>query len=565
MLAPKSNSYTFQKSSVWYFSRRVPANLRLHYRTGRISNIIFSTIFIIVALITQPVFAGVDEGVDVRKVQTMLTELCFKPGPVDGSWGKKTERAAEQFFDKYWNGYGGQFTESEFAKLNQFNIEILRNISFGVKTLKRCAVREPQLIKKKSILDLVALNDKQKSILRCGAKMDDLIHLENLMIYNGCSLPENLKQKINEQTLHLYLRLYMSWERFGENHFESRAAKKPREFIKEFREFPYLTKQLETTGLISYLYASDGKLIVDQKSPPERFGGEVKDDAKLWGASIAKSMTSYLMGHAICQGYIEGVEHHLTDWPLLQGTLYENVRIIDLLNMRAGDQNHADKNGLKVSGIHINNKVLGHIIKDELQNTKPASAKYNYSELPPLLLLNYIIHRTGKDFQSLLDYSFGNVAKTKHSVFFQRRVWSEITLGNLVRSTKRDYQAQPVFYATRHDYLRISQSMLDGWNNNNCHGKYLKTLFQNGESKRQKHRQAKPFDYSTKLFRSYAGFFHTKYQHLSKRNILQMHGYGGQHIWIDFDNSRIIATNAIHENYNWKRLIADVIKSGKIR
>ena len=37
MLATKSNSYTFQKSGVWYFSRRVPADLRRHYRTGRIA------------------------------------------------------------------------------------------------------------------------------------------------------------------------------------------------------------------------------------------------------------------------------------------------------------------------------------------------------------------------------------------------------------------------------------------------------------------------------------------------------------------------------------------------
>jgi hypothetical protein len=44
-----------------------------------------------------------------------------------------------------------------------------------------------------------------------------------------------------------------------------------------------------------------------------------------------------------------------------------------------------------------------------------------------------------------------------------------------------------------------------------------------------------------------------------------MHGYGGQHIWIDFDNSRIVATNAINEDFNWKHLIADVIKSGKVR
>ena len=37
MLVTKSNSYTFQKGGVWYFSRRVPADLRRHYRTGRIA------------------------------------------------------------------------------------------------------------------------------------------------------------------------------------------------------------------------------------------------------------------------------------------------------------------------------------------------------------------------------------------------------------------------------------------------------------------------------------------------------------------------------------------------
>ena len=62
---------------------------------------------------TQPVFAGVDKGIDVRKVQTMLTELCFKPGPVDGAWGKRTERAAAEFFGKHFDGYDGQFTASE--------------------------------------------------------------------------------------------------------------------------------------------------------------------------------------------------------------------------------------------------------------------------------------------------------------------------------------------------------------------------------------------------------------------------------------------------------------------
>jgi len=37
MLATKSNSYTFQKNGIWYFSRRVPSDLRRHYKTGRIA------------------------------------------------------------------------------------------------------------------------------------------------------------------------------------------------------------------------------------------------------------------------------------------------------------------------------------------------------------------------------------------------------------------------------------------------------------------------------------------------------------------------------------------------
>jgi hypothetical protein len=37
MLATKSNGYTFQKDGIWYFSRRVPADLSGHYRTRRIA------------------------------------------------------------------------------------------------------------------------------------------------------------------------------------------------------------------------------------------------------------------------------------------------------------------------------------------------------------------------------------------------------------------------------------------------------------------------------------------------------------------------------------------------
>ena len=31
------SQYTYQKNRIWYFSRRVPNDLRLHYRVGRIA------------------------------------------------------------------------------------------------------------------------------------------------------------------------------------------------------------------------------------------------------------------------------------------------------------------------------------------------------------------------------------------------------------------------------------------------------------------------------------------------------------------------------------------------
>ena len=33
-----------------------------------------------------------------------------------------------------------------------------------------------------------------------------------------------------------------------------------------------------------------------------------------------------------------------------------------------------------------------------------------------------------------------------------------------------------------------------------------------------------------------------------RRPVMGMHGYGGQHVVIDFERSRIVVTNALHEN-----------------
>ena len=42
-----------------------------------------------------------------------------------------------------------------------------------------------------------------------------------------------------------------------------------------------------------------------------------------------------------------------------------------------------------------------------------------------------------------------------------------------------------------------------------------------------------------------------------------MDGASGQSIIIDFDRSRIVVINSIHQNYNWKKIAHSVIKKGK--
>ena len=58
---------------------------------------LLSIITILTILMPHASIAKVDKDVNVAKVQAMLAELCYKPGIVDGAWGKKTETAVKAF------------------------------------------------------------------------------------------------------------------------------------------------------------------------------------------------------------------------------------------------------------------------------------------------------------------------------------------------------------------------------------------------------------------------------------------------------------------------------------
>jgi hypothetical protein len=139
MLATKSNSYTFQKDGVWYFSRRVPADLKRHYRTGRIAyslrQIRISATFnelkgpnlmpirllrYLILLLCIP-FAVAATEIDYRQIQKDLNSMGYNVGGADGILGRNTKAGIKNFFND-----AGYVTPSEVTDNEQ---RFIRNLA----------------------------------------------------------------------------------------------------------------------------------------------------------------------------------------------------------------------------------------------------------------------------------------------------------------------------------------------------------------------------------------------------------------------------------------------------
>ena len=407
--------------------------------------------------------------------------------------------------------------------------------------------------------------------------------------YNNCDQPEyknNLKielyefkgkkstwipnnEKPNDDTLlfQLYNWTY-SIDRLEPipDKYEIGPSKKPFKFKTNLRDDKYINKQLEKTALISYLLFEDGKITIDKFTPKNRFGKFINKKTKLRSNSVGKSMVSYVVGHAICAGYIDSVHARLNDWPLIENTLYHDQKLIDILNMYSGDQEYITSvQGLKkdivdTSSINIrwtsfsDNQIDLKKFVDLFKNTKKSKPEFSYHSLNTQLAFNYVLFKTGDKFEKLLEKIFKEKAQIEDGVFFYK----------VRNSSKERGNANNMFYATRYDYLRIAKAMMDDWQNDTCEGKYLKTLFKNSVDKENKKKKKLGIPLDWYYADRYAGQFHTHYKGFDKeRELMGMHGLGGQHMVIDFDRSRIIITNSIYQNHNFQKSIFRKIKKGK--
>ena len=372
----------------------------------------------------------------------------------------------------------------------------------------------------------------------------------------------------NRDTLIYYLYRYqyshstgdpktMQWETV-----EVKPSNNPYVFKFNLIEDKFVKKQMQTKGILSYLYFQNNQVLIDEISPKNRLGEFLDNDSKFISMSMNKSVTSYILGHAICDGYIRSLNNKINDWPLLDDTLYENQKIIDFLNMSVGDQKYinnfkkGDTTGHPLADLNYSYQT--NTIKSTLdlyfKDTVKSKSYYNYNGFITQLLFNYVKYKTGEDFQKILNKVFQDKVKIKNSVHFGK-----------IRKTLEDHgNGHPMVRMTRFDYLRLAKAIMDDYQNDTCVGKYLKEIHKRRIPKNYGERNEPLFNRT----RSYGGQFHFDYPGLENKIVFGMGGRGGRAILIDMENSRIVVLNSIHYNntkykYNHKKLLIDPIKNGK--
>ena len=370
-----------------------------------------------------------------------------------------------------------------------------------------------------------------------------------LLIFNNISFA-----KKNKRTWDYPFLDYKEWEVKGsENHYKFQSnLREDKDVLKEF-------KNNKNTGIISYLLFEDDKIVIDVSDIPKKVSsGDTIINGLLPSHSMGKSLVSYVTGHAICEGYIDNVNVKLDDWPLIKSTLYDNSVLLDLLNMKGGDQKWVGermKNGSdnKIKGPKKENvNVIGlmKVMNVYLRGSEKSKLIYNYSALTTNVIMNYVKHKTGADWDKLLHKVFNEHVGVKNSVYFSKSR----------KYLKYDdfVSGRYSFYADRYDYLRIAKTMMDDWHNDTCAGKYLKTIYKNRVQKKDNTKKSTDVGLYTK---SYGGQIHFDIFGIDKtRKILGLSGFAGQQILIDLDNKRIIVVSSLYRNYNWKKIVHSVIK-----
>jgi len=329
-----------------------------------------------------------------------------------------------------------------------------------------------------------------------------------------------------------------------------------------------LEKELSEGLILSYLFYDNGIIKFNGKAKNGRFIEDINDETLFFTHSTGKSITSYIVGHAICDGYISSIDE-IINWPLMNNTLYYGQPLRNLLNMSAGDSHVMtnDKTS-RFKGSDIHHRDMGlDTIAYLLQGTKAKNNKVFYNNALADIIANYIVFKSGDKYDDLMKKVFQEKIKIKNPVGYEMH--AQTTLHNRVEGYNRSPQtlASYSYFMTRLDFLRVAEAMMKDYQNKTCVGNYLRES-QEQAKKWYKYRPSSSWENARFWMHNYAkkygSQFYFDFYKMENRNIMGTEGYNGQNMLIDLDNSRIVVTNSSATGWDVRKFILNVIRDGEL-
>ena len=324
-----------------------------------------------------------------------------------------------------------------------------------------------------------------------------------------------------------------------------------------------LTRELAEGYILSYLYYDNGSLVYDGVAAAGRFSVDIDDKSTFFTHSTGKSIVSYLIGHAICDGYIDSVDEPV-DWPMMSETLYQGQPLRNLLDMRAGDAHlyDEDTNRLLSAPKQPHHRHMGlDTMADLLNGTEPKGNSYHYNNALTDIIASYLAYKTGEDYDEFIRTVFQDRIKIQNKVLFQLHPKTHTNRKRSPYFGDMQTRASYSFQITRKDLLRVAITMLSDYQSGNCVGQYLKDLQE--RAKRHSHYGKTP-TFLHNLSKKYGGQIYWDFEGMRGRNILGTDGNNGQYMLIDLDSARVLVVNSASQMYDTRHFILNPIKTGEL-
>ncbi len=316
-------------------------------------------------------------------------------------------------------------------------------------------------------------------------------------------------------------------------------AKSPKALKDTSKPNEKLKKIIKKSDLLSVLYFNGSEIEVNEISSEK-----MQDADLMYSMSMAKSYVGYLLGHAVCDGYINSLDDPIDKYlPETKSTLYEGVSLRDMSNMSSGDAYFFQEKGYK----------------------KESTKSYALPLLLKRIPIEEFIKKTEKKHQRKQTFFYSNIQTDIVANALDKNLpggigkYMHVKISERAGNTEemvflRDKNDWAIFfaflYSSRMDYLKFGKLIYDDWKSNSCISDYLKEVLNKSVSSKQIHKGA---------YTRYGAFFWTgrnplKFKHFGLR------GHGGQTIIINLDTGAVLSIHSIRQNYDFSKVEKIVLK-----